>query len=161
MHRDDVQRGVEHYYGLGTSSREGLRLFRRSGGSIRTYDWQQAWADFKDEDEQGIDPERMPEWGERTPRRAPMGLTRDPGRSRFFYWTILDVEEPDGSIRQDQWYGFDSSRDLSDREAVRISVRRWNRMMRRAPHTGSLTGVAIGGMVQAVAPLRMRGEKAA
>ena len=82
-----------------------------------------------------------------------MRLTRDPGRSRFFYWVILDVEEPDGTVRDDQYYGFDSSRSLSDREAVRIGVQRWNQMMRMAPTTGSLTGYAVGGRVAAVAPL--------
>lgn len=154
MARSDIERAIARYQDEGLSGRAGLRRFRSEGGSVTTYLWQQLWSDRRDEIDEGIDPEHMPDWGERHPKRQPMKLTRDPGRSRFYYWLVLDIEEPDGSIRSDQHYSFDHHRDLSDREAVRIAVQLWNAMMRRAPNTGSLTGTAIGGDVLAVAPLR-------
>ena len=152
--RSDIERAIARYQDEGLSGREGLRRFRAEGNRVTTFSWQQLWTNRRDEINEGIDPERMPEWGERHVRRQPMKLTRDPGRSRFFYWVILDIEEPDGTIRSDQFYGFDHHNDLTDRQAVRIAVQKWNAMMRRAPQTGSLTGVAIGGEVVAVAPLR-------
>lgn len=135
------------------SGREGLRRYRAEGGRVRTFDWQQRWTEREDLLTEGIEPEYMPPWAFYTQPHAPMRRTSDPGRSRWFYWLRLVIQEPDGSIRDDQHYSYDSYEHLSDRAAVRGGVEHWNAMMRMAPGTGSLTGYAIGGWVTAVAPM--------
>lgn len=150
--RGDMERAIARYQDEGLSGREALRRYRAAGGRVTTFTWQQAFTDRQDEISQGIEPERMPPWATRHDRRAPMRTT-NPRIQRMYYWTILDIEEADGTIRDDQWYGFDADADLSDREAVRRAIAEWNAMMRDAPETGSLTGFAIGGRVQAVAPI--------
>ena len=82
-----------------------------------------------------------------------MKVTRDPGRSRWFYWLRLVIAEPDSTRRDDQHYSFDHQRHLTDRQAVMVGIDKWNQLVRKSPRTGSLTGVAVGGWVVAVAPI--------